>query len=185
MASAHHRYARRKVYLCVAVLNETLSLCTHNIVGKIEDARSWWGPRDRRDGIVVLCRPANGREVKGRVCRSSVVCETAEADIHADDGRWSDRVGISESSGITCVFFRTTVSAQARSEWIDGQIKNIPIGVAEEDALFVGKNVVESSYDLVLVPAAAGGRCVVVGDDPRLRINCAGSVGCREVLEQS
>src|SRR5947207_90904 len=39
MAPAQHRQARRKVILGVAVLNEALALCAHDVVGEIGDAR--------------------------------------------------------------------------------------------------------------------------------------------------
>ena len=169
----------------VAVLNETLSLRTHDIICKIEDARSWWRPRNRRNGIVVLRWPADGCEVKTGVSRSAIVRETAEAGGHTDDSRWSNRIVISESSGITFIFFRATVGAETRSQRIDGQVKNIPVRVAEEDALFGAEIVVESPYDLVLISSAAGGRCLIVRDDPRGRIEGAGSIGRREVFQQS
>src|SRR3981081_2976043 len=52
VAPTHQSQIGREVVLGIAILNKTLPLGTHDVVGKVGDAGSGRRPHDRRDGRV-------------------------------------------------------------------------------------------------------------------------------------
>src|SRR6266404_333978 len=81
MASTHQSQIGRQIVLGVPVLNKTLSLRTHDIVGKIGNTGSRRGSHDRRDGQVVSGGPRNRSQIKPCVFRRPIVFESAEAGV--------------------------------------------------------------------------------------------------------
>src|SRR6266404_2725662 len=81
MASTHQSQTRGQIVLRVPVLNKTLPLRTHDIVGKIGDTGSRRGSHDRRYGHVVTGGPRNRSQIKPRVFRRAIVFEPAEAGV--------------------------------------------------------------------------------------------------------
>jgi hypothetical protein len=111
MPSTHQGQAGREIELGVPILDKTLSLGAHDVVGKICHAGSRWGSHDRRNGCVVTRRPVNGSQVKPGVGRRPIIFEPAEAGVEVKNRGRIKAVVVGQSGGIGGVFFRAAVSA--------------------------------------------------------------------------
>src|SRR6202043_2579081 len=153
MLAANKRQARADIKLSIAVLNEALSLRAHDVVGVIQYARRGWSSSDRGNHVVKLRWPANLGQVETRVVWRAVVGEAAETRVQRGDGGRRYVVVVTNRRGARGVLLRATILTKPGAQWVLRQIQNVPIGVAEENALVGAQRLIHPAYHLVLVSA--------------------------------
>ncbi len=90
MLAAQHGQARREVILRIAILNKTLALRAHNVVGEIGDTRGRRCAHLRRHYVVVSRGPADRSQVKAGIFRIAVIVEAANAGVEGKHRGGSD-----------------------------------------------------------------------------------------------
>src|SRR5260370_27881091 len=162
MVASQRRDAWRHVVLGIAVLNEALALGAHDVVGKVRYAR-----RRRRAHFgghrrVIASRPTDGCQVETRVLRAPVIGKPAYTRIESNHSCLRYVICISRGQGIGVIVLSAAVGAKACFQRVNGQIKNVPIIKAHEQALFVGDVVVQAPNELIIISARGRGSSEVV-----------------------
>src|SRR5258708_3704262 len=162
MVPTHQRQTGGQIVLRVSILNKTLSLGAHNVVGKIGDTRSRRSPHNRRDSRIVTGGPANRSKIKPCILRRPIVFESAQAGVEIKSRGGVQTIVVGNGGRISRIFFRAAVRTEPVLQWVNGQIQNIPITEPDQEPFLVGEILVYTCNDLVLVASGPGDRIEVV-----------------------
>src|SRR5581483_5573563 len=115
MMTAQKREAGSQVELSIMVLNVTLALSTHNVVGEIGHAWGGRGAHNFWDTCVVRLGPTDGCNVETRICRCPSIAEPAHTYVNVQHGCRTYRVVVSSCKCISNIGFGTPINTQASS----------------------------------------------------------------------
>jgi hypothetical protein len=151
-------------------------LRAHDVVCEVGNARRRRSSHFCWNHAVIACRPADRRQVKARILRIAVVCKSRDASIESKHGGGRETVGVTGSKRVAVVVLRAAVCAQPCSQWIDGQIHDVPIVESQKQSLLVGEVVVDTRHNLVVVASCGSGggeivcaRVWIVGRRPKIQ----------------
>ena len=169
MTSLHHGDARGEIELGIPILNETLSLRAHDVIGDIGHAWGRRGSHECGNARVISRWPADRGQVKPRILGRAIVFEPAYANAEIEAGCGRNTVVVHSGGRVRGVLLRATVRTNPSAERVDGQVEHVPIIKPNKELFFVRNVLVDSGNHLVLISSCSGGGGEIVREFARFR----------------